>query len=397
MLTRNIYLIGFMGSGKSYWGKRLAAALGVAFYDLDTVIEERASKSIPTIFKQEGEAYFRALEKEALETTAMETPAVIGLGGGTPCFFDNMSWIKRHGYSVFLDISVDLLIQRLKSETNQRPLLHNKTDEALRDFIGQKLSERRSYYEQANCRMTNTDNLINQIKTIMAKNPLLLLHGALGSQAQLEVVKQELEDSFEVHLLNFSGHGGNDLASVEFSMDLFTKDVVTYMEAHQLEQVDVFGYSMGGYVALNTARLHPDKIGKIFTLATKFAWSPETSAKEVKMLNPAVIEEKVPAFAKALEERHAPQDWKLHLNKTADMMLALGNGAALTETDFAKVQQQVIVTVGSKDRMVSTEETEAIANVLPNGQFELLEGIPHPIEKVDTAFLAEKIKKVFHS
>jgi pimeloyl-ACP methyl ester carboxylesterase len=204
-----------------------------------------------------------------------------------------------------------------------------------------------------------------------------------------------LEDSFEVHTLNFRGHGGRNFGAEDFSIDCFTEDVLNYLEEQNLDEIAILGYSMGGYVALNLAKKHPNRVGKILTLATKFAWSLESASKEVKMLNPDLMEEKVPAFAALLKERHAPLDWKLHLTKTAEMMLELGGGAGLSSEDFSAITNEVLITVGSKDRMVSQEESEGVANLLPNGNFELLEGFKHSIEQVDLAFLTKKVASFF--
>lgn len=395
MSKRNIYLLGFMGSGKSYWGKLLARSLGRTFFDLDVVIEKGEGSSIKEIFESRGEAYFRVLEKAYLEKMPSMTTrsSVIALGGGTPCFGNNMDWILKHGISIFLDPARSVLVERLMNESEQRPLLSGKNKEALKQFIEKKLSERRSFYEQANYTISETDHLVPKIEQLMKRNTLLLLHGALGSRTQLEPLKEILMAEFDVRTLNFTGHGGEIFGTSPFSIDLFTNDLLNYINAHNLAEIDIFGYSMGGYVALNLAKLYPKRVGRIFTLATKFAWSAETAAKEVKMLNPIAIENKVPAFAKALEERHTPQDWKVHLAKTAELMLNLGNGAALSAREFSTIQHPVVITVGSKDRMVGQKESETIANAIPNARFELLEGVPHPIEKVDLALISKKIKE----
>lgn len=396
MLERNLYLLGFMGSGKSYVGKALSKELKVPFIDLDAFIELEAKCTINEIFKNQGEAYFRKLEANSLRQLKTAN-AVIALGGGTPCFFENSTWIRKHGDSFFLDVNTSVLIERLLGETEKRPLLEGKSKEELSLFIQDKLAVRRSFYEQATVIIKETalEQIILEIKKSMKRQKLLVLHGALGSEKQLEPLKKVLEESFEVHTLNFRGHGGRDFGQGAFSINGFTEDVLEYLKAHNLDQVSIFGYSMGGYVALNLAKKEPNRINKIFTLATKFAWSIETASKEVKMLNPAMIEEKVPAFAATLKERHAPLDWKLHLKKTAEMMLELGGGAGLSTKDFGAITNNVLITVGSKDRMVSQKESEEVANLLPNGVFELLEGVKHPIEQVDLELLAEKARLFF--
>lgn len=225
----------------------------------------------------------------------------------------------------------------------------------------------------------------------MSENPLLLLHGALGSAEQLEPLQTHLAQHFIVHALKFSGHGGKPFAG-DFSIALFADEVLTFLNQNEIEQANVFGYSMGGYVALHLAKQHPERVGKIFTLGTKFDWNPGTAEREVRMLNPTKIQEKVPAFADALAKRHQPNDWKVVITKTATMLQNLGNGAALNAEDFAKIQQPVTIGIGSQDNMVSLEESEATANLLPKGRLLLLSEFKHPIEQANFITLADAIE-----
>ncbi|ELR69228.1 2-succinyl-6-hydroxy-2,4-cyclohexadiene-1-carboxylate synthase [Fulvivirga imtechensis AK7] len=228
----------------------------------------------------------------------------------------------------------------------------------------------------------------------MSKKNLLLLHGALGSAAQLAPLKEELSSHFDnIQSLTFSGHGGQSLNSIDFSIDTFTKDVIAFLDERGIDQTDIFGYSMGGYVALNLALLHPTMVGRIFTLGTKLEWSAEIAQKEVKMLNAEKIEEKVPAFAKMLEQRHAPVGWKEVLQKTTSMMINLGNGAALSFDRFKDIRQPVVIGIGDEDNMVTMEESETVANLLPGGELRVFKGFKHPLEQVDVKILAEEIKQ----
>ncbi len=226
------------------------------------------------------------------------------------------------------------------------------------------------------------------------KTSLILLHGALGCKTQLLPLGEKLKDHFDVYTLNFEGHAGRS-SDREFSLDHFSENLLQFIENEKLVSPNIFGYSMGGYVALKLAMSHPDKVKHIMTLGTKFDWSPESAAREVKMLNPDVIVEKVPKFAEQLKERHAPGDWKQVLHKTADMMVALGNGDALNPADFSKVNCPVLITVGDTDNMVSVEESQQIANVIPNSKFDIFEGFKHPIEQVDVGMLRNKIVDFF--
>src|SRR5690606_41352857 len=114
----------------------------------------------------------------------------------------------------------------------------------------------------------------------------------------------------------------------------FAEDVLVYLEQQNIKSIDIFGYSMGGYVALYLAKNHPEKVGKLITLGTKLSWTPDIAAKETKMLDAAKMEEKIPAFAEILKTRHYLNDWKMVLEKTAYMMVAMGITNVHRDEDF---------------------------------------------------------------
>jgi pimeloyl-ACP methyl ester carboxylesterase len=221
---------------------------------------------------------------------------------------------------------------------------------------------------------------------------ILLLHGALGARQQLDPLKQKLEIAgYDVHLLNLSGHGGKAFER-KFGIEQFAEDVLSYLNQQQLEQVTIFGYSMGGYVAVWLAFLQAHRVNKIITLGTKFDWSEESAEKEVKKLNPEKIQEKVPAFARILEHRHAPNDWRELLNKTAGMMYGLGEAPLLTESILNQIETPTLICLGDVDDMADRNYSEEVASYLPNGSFNLLKSTPHPIEKCDLDMLTELIE-----
>ena len=209
---------------------------------------------------------------------------------------------------------------------------------------------------------------------------LILLHGALGSMEQ-----------FSVHVFNFSGHGGKRIET-PFSIEQFVDNTSTYLDQHQIKSTHIFGYSMGGYVALQLARDHPGKIEKIMTLGTKFNWTPESAENEVRMLVPEVIESKIPKFAETLKNRHHPEDWKKVMRETTKMMIELGNGRAMKEADFNKIQNETMICLGSDDHMVTRDESEKVVRYLKKGHFELIEGVKHPVETVNKIELCQLIK-----
>jgi pimeloyl-ACP methyl ester carboxylesterase len=225
---------------------------------------------------------------------------------------------------------------------------------------------------------------------------LLLLHGAIGSSAQLVPLQENLQSQYTIHTLNFPGHGGAHLPDT-FSIPLFANTVKSYIQEHNLTHVSIIGYSMGGYVALYLARQNPELIEKVITLATKFEWDEAIAAKEIKMLQPDVIEQKLPAFAKIVEERHAPQSWKRVLELTKDLLIELGKQNALTLTDYSEIKTPVQLLIGDRDKMVSIEETVAVYKQLPNAQLGILPATPHPIEQVDIELLTFHVKRFIGS
>jgi esterase/lipase len=224
----------------------------------------------------------------------------------------------------------------------------------------------------------------------MNRLPLLLLHGAIGSKAQLEPLSVLLKDNYETHTLNFSGHGGEVLLhDSPFSIKQFADDALNYLLKNSMGRVNIFGYSMGGYVALWLARHHPARVERIFTLATKFDWTPEIAERESALLIPEKIEEKLPGFARTLAARHAPQDWKEVLKRTAAMMTEMGKHNPLTPVELSKILHPVITAVGDRDKMVSMKETMEASSRIPNAHLLVLQDTLHPIEQVPM----EKLKK----
>ena len=144
-----IFLVGFMGSGKTYTGKGLAQLLNLPFIDLDDYIEEKEGMAIKSIFKNKGEGYFRKIERNCLHEMTQFEAGIISCGGGTPCFFDNMKWINQNGCSIYLKAAPTLLTQRLLPEMDHRPVLKGHNKKSLETFIDQKLQERAVFYEMA--------------------------------------------------------------------------------------------------------------------------------------------------------------------------------------------------------------------------------------------------------
>lgn len=221
---------------------------------------------------------------------------------------------------------------------------------------------------------------------------LILLHGALGSKEQLASLQGLLAQQFQVHTLNFSGHGGLSIPERGLGFEAFQDDILHYMDANNIAQASFFGYSMGGYAALYLAKHHPGRVERIFTLGTKFDWSPKVAAKEVGMMNAEKIAAKVPAFAEHLQRTHHPTDWKAILAATASMMLALGDRPALLNRDLTEISHPTTISVGDRDHMAGLPGSIWAYQSLPNAHLWVLPNTPHPFDKVDEALLAQAIQ-----
>jgi shikimate kinase len=163
MMAKNhiVYIIGFMGSGKTTAGKKLASLLGWSFIDLDKRIEEYAGKTIPEIFSQSGEDYFRIIETQLLRNLKMCTKTVISTGGGTPCYIDNMDYMIETGLTIYLKLTPAELKSRLSQSKGKRPLIKDLDQNELTSFIKEKLAVREKWYERSDITMDGIDLDIN--------------------------------------------------------------------------------------------------------------------------------------------------------------------------------------------------------------------------------------------
>ena len=144
-----IYLIGYMGCGKTTLGRKLAATLNLTFIDLDTFLEEKYFQTIPQIFQEEGEAEFRRKERNVLHEVSTFDDVIVATGGGAPCFFDNMEVMNNTGFCIFLDVDTDSLVSRLINAKTERPIIKGKSPDELHHFIDEMMLKRRPFYEKA--------------------------------------------------------------------------------------------------------------------------------------------------------------------------------------------------------------------------------------------------------
>lgn len=220
------------------------------------------------------------------------------------------------------------------------------------------------------------------------KTPLLLLHGALGTATHFDSVIEELKDHFDVHTITFDGHG--DMAPSTYSIPQFVKNVLRYLDDHDIVSCHVFGYSMGGYVALKAAAQHPERFRQILTLGTKFNWNEEATAKETAMLVPEKMTAKIPHFVDHLKRLHGEM-WHQVVRGTAKLMHGISQTDKLTSQEISSITNPVTIGLGDQDNMVTVDESKQMAEQLSKAQFKIIKDCPHPLEKVDEAQLTDYI------
>lgn len=159
-----IFLLGFMGSGKTYWGRKLSEKLGLPFFDLDEQIEANEGKKINELFDQIGEEQFRLMEKDTLHIiTESHESFIMSAGGGTPCYFNNIEFMNNRGTTVWINTPVEILTERLINEKDQRPLIKNFDDEQLRNFILKKFADRKIYYEMSQINIDEESKTVDKM------------------------------------------------------------------------------------------------------------------------------------------------------------------------------------------------------------------------------------------
>ena len=161
-----IFLIGYMGAGKTTVGKLLATRLNMPFIDLDAYIEQRFFKTVSQIFEEKGEDGFRKIEQAMLREITDFEDTILAVGGGTPCFFDNMQVMNEKGLTVYLKTSPEMLCKTLSKAKTKRPLIANKTDEELLAFIEENLAKREFFYTQAQAIVSTENDIKNIVEEI---------------------------------------------------------------------------------------------------------------------------------------------------------------------------------------------------------------------------------------
>jgi shikimate kinase len=178
-VAKVIFLIGFMGSGKSHEGRLISAQTGLPFIDLDEWIQQQEGRTISEIFNTDGEMYFRNLEAIQLQLASASfsedlailiggnrLKGIVATGGGTPCFHENMDWMNDHGITIWLNLPVAVLAERLKGEKATRPLIAELKEEELSVFIEKKIEDRKLYYSKADIEIVECVDVVSLIQKI---------------------------------------------------------------------------------------------------------------------------------------------------------------------------------------------------------------------------------------
>jgi pimeloyl-ACP methyl ester carboxylesterase len=223
------------------------------------------------------------------------------------------------------------------------------------------------------------------------KPALILLHGGLGDAKLMTPLSEHLNDAYQVICPDFPGHGSNSNVAVIFSIDHFTDFLQQIILDHDLHRPIVFGYSMGGYVALNHVLKYPGRLGKVVTYGTKFRWNPDEATLQSQYLKPQKMEEKVPHFVQLLQNRHGDQ-WQQVVLRTADLINELGQEPPLTPRTVQRIDIPTYILLGNEDKIVTIEESERLVACIPDATFRHIKGLHHEIEKVDPAILASHLK-----
>lgn len=215
--------------------------------------------------------------------------------------------------------------------------------------------------------------------TYEQKPQLILLHGALGSRQEMQRIESQFSPYFEVFSFDFVGHG--ESAGKPFTIQSLVEQLKNEVEANGWKNFSIFGYSMGGYVAMKYALEEYDNLKQVFTYGTKWNWSPEFSESESAKLNPDAIAEKHPQFAAYLKNLHG-EAWKEVMLNTGKMMKDLSHDH-LSEQDLSSIQCFVQIALGEKDKMVEVEESIKMTERLNQSRFSVIQNAGHNIQTVE--------------
>lgn len=220
--------------------------------------------------------------------------------------------------------------------------------------------------------------------------PTIYLHGALGSAAQFDALREKLPNAPSGFAINLPGHGQIPHEG-PFSMEGFEAAVLNFLKANQLSKVQLMGYSMGGYLALWLAWKYPGTVSSLVTYGTKLDWTPEVAQGMSRMFDSEKIEAKAPQLAESLANTHGVETWKMLCRQTDAFLQELGDGKGIPFEAYAAIQCPVTIGWGDQDHVVTEVESRRVAEAIPQGRFVSIPGGKHLIEQVDAQVLADYV------
>ncbi|MBX2978881.1 MAG: alpha/beta hydrolase [Flavobacteriales bacterium] len=220
---------------------------------------------------------------------------------------------------------------------------------------------------------------------------LLLLHGALGTRQQLGILREVLP-GVHTRTLEFRGHGERGIPDEGLSMEVFVRDIRDAMQEAGWSEAHFFGYSMGGYAALLYASRFPEQVASVVTLGTKLKWDREGLDRELRLLDPQKMKEKVPQFAMDLLIQHGSERWEDLVRATAGLITGLHEQPPLTRESMERITCPAMLCVGDRDRTAVPEHTLEAARWMPRGSTLVLPNTQHPFDHVDLNVLVHHLR-----
>ncbi len=223
---------------------------------------------------------------------------------------------------------------------------------------------------------------------------IIFLHGALGAAAQFDTLLPYLSPHYNCIVLDLPLHGINkDIVTP--SIETYADYVIHCIEQNKHQSVSLFGYSMGGYIALLIAHRRPDLIEKVLTLATKFEWTHPSANKQLSMLNPTMMQEKIPSYTSYLNTLHHAIEWNEVVNNTYQIIEKLIAHPPIDHKLLSEIKIPCRLGVGDQDTMVTLQETIDAYKQLQLGSLYVLPSTPHPLEKVNPQLIAQQCINYF--
>lgn len=216
---------------------------------------------------------------------------------------------------------------------------------------------------------------------------LLLLHGALGSAAQLRALQERVGGV----AIDLSGHGSQGIPPDGIRFEHFIADIDRAFDEHGWREAHLFGYSMGGYAAMLYAAGNPGRVKSVITLGTKFLWNEDGLKKELRMLDPDAMEQKVPAFTQVLADAHGAGRWKQVVRAIARSMIELAASPLLGPEECARIKCPALLCVGEMDTTAVPADTRRFASGVNGAEVFLLPGTPHPFDRVNLDALLPRL------